>query len=302
MVATSRKRAVSASAVSLLTLAALGLRVLWIEWQPLWWDEGYSVYFATESLPQMVALTANDIHPPLYYGLLHAWLALLNGPSPVTLRLFSIIVGVLAIPLMAWLAVSLFTQRPRTVALATLLLTFSPIHIFYSQEIRMYGLALVLGITATALFWKLVTRPTLSLMSAYALIAVLGLYTLYYFSFLLLAHALWGLWTVRNERRRLQLVLGAFAAIGLLYLPWILYVAPKLTRYVGDKVTSDGDTPLNVIQYVAASRDGVHQWTHRRLRAGSPLGCIYRSRSAGPACRRRDPRLCQLPPKRTANP
>ncbi len=251
MVATSHKRAVSASAVALLTLAALGLRVLWLEWQPLWWDEGYSVYFATESMSQMVKLTANDIHPPLYYGLLHGWLALLNRPDPVALRLFSVVVGVLAIPMMAWLAASLFAERPRTVALATFLLTFSPIHIFYSQEIRMYGLALVLGITATALFWKLVTRPTLSRIFAYAVIAALGLYTLYYFSFLLLAHALWGLWMVRNERRRLQLTLGTFAAVGLLYLPWILYVAPKLTRYVGDKVTSDGDAPLNVIRYVA---------------------------------------------------
>ena len=50
MVATSRTRAVSATAVALLTLVALGLRVLRLEWQPLWWDEGYSVYFATESL------------------------------------------------------------------------------------------------------------------------------------------------------------------------------------------------------------------------------------------------------------
>lgn len=39
-----------------------GLR---LGWQPLWWDEGYSLYFATEPLGRMAALTAHDIHPPV---------------------------------------------------------------------------------------------------------------------------------------------------------------------------------------------------------------------------------------------
>ena len=251
MLATPRTRAVSATAVALLTLVALGLRSLRLGWQPLWWDEGYSVYFATESLSRMVRLTAHDIHPPFYYGLLHSWSALLGGPSPITLRLFSVTMGVLAIPLMAWLAANLFPQRPRTIILATLLLAFSPIHLFYAQEVRMYGLALVLGIVATTLFWKVVTRPAgLFVLIGYILAATLGIYTLYYLGFLLLAHALWGIWTLRAARRRMWQVVGAFAAIALLYLPWALYAGPKLVAYVGGKVLSDQDSPLNPAQYV----------------------------------------------------
>ncbi|MEZ4556700.1 MAG: hypothetical protein R2854_09695 [Caldilineaceae bacterium] len=49
----------------------MALRVLRLNWQPLWWDEGYSIYFATEPLARMLNLTAHDIHPPLYYALLH---------------------------------------------------------------------------------------------------------------------------------------------------------------------------------------------------------------------------------------
>ena len=78
MAASARTRTASAETTTVLLLLALVVRALRFEWQPLWWDEGYSVYFATESLARMVELTAHDIHPPLYYGLLHGWLNLLD--------------------------------------------------------------------------------------------------------------------------------------------------------------------------------------------------------------------------------
>ena len=85
--------------VFFLILVGLGLRLARLSFQPLWWDEGYSVWFATHPLARMAALTAQDIHPPLYYALLHGWAALL-GASPTALRLLSVIVGVLTIPLL----------------------------------------------------------------------------------------------------------------------------------------------------------------------------------------------------------
>lgn len=69
-----------------IVLLALALRLLRLGFQPLWWDEGWSVYFATTSLGSMVSLTAVDIHPPFYYALLHAWIGLVGAPrSPLRL-------------------------------------------------------------------------------------------------------------------------------------------------------------------------------------------------------------------------
>ncbi|MGB8646394.1 MAG: hypothetical protein WCF84_14240, partial [Anaerolineae bacterium] len=45
---------------------ALVLRLIRLDFQPLWWDEGYSVFFATRDFLTMLARTAVDIHPPLY--------------------------------------------------------------------------------------------------------------------------------------------------------------------------------------------------------------------------------------------
>ena len=80
--------------VLLATLAGLALRLVRWDFQPLWWDEGYSVWFATHTLDQMAALTAQDIHPPLYYALLHGW-TLILGAGPLAFRSFSVVAGVL---------------------------------------------------------------------------------------------------------------------------------------------------------------------------------------------------------------
>ena len=127
------------------------MRILHLGFQPLWWDEGYSVWFATQNPAQMVSLTAQDIHPPLYYALLHGWAALL-GTGPTALRLFSVTVGVLTIPLLYLVARRMLSAR--AALLATLLLTISPLHVYYSQEVRMYGLVALLSVGILAAAWR----------------------------------------------------------------------------------------------------------------------------------------------------
>ena len=141
----------SALLILLPILLGFALRMLRLGFQPLWWDEGYSVWFATHPLPQLLALTAADIHPPLYYILLRGWIGVF-GPGPIALRMFSVVVGVLAIPLIYVVARRLFT--PRVGWLAAFLLAISPMHIYYSQEVRMYGLAMLLGLGALWAGWE----------------------------------------------------------------------------------------------------------------------------------------------------
>ena len=238
-----------------ITIVGLLLRGLHLEWQPLWWDEGYSAYVSTESLPQMLWLTAHDIHPPLYYALLHGWLTLLQSTKPFALRTFSLLIGTLTLPLFAWMTHLLFPQRRRLLLLATLLLLFNPMHLFYSQEIRMYALALALGIISTAFYWQLLataqrgSRSPIVPWIGYTLSACLALYTLYYSGFLLIAHLAFALWIFRQNLRTALTALSTQLAAGLLYLPWLLYAGPKLILYVDDKVVADADQPLGLLEY-----------------------------------------------------
>ena len=239
--------------LALIITLGIVLRALHLEWQPLWWDEGYSIYVSTESLTQMLWLTAHDIHPPLYYALLHGWLTLWQSSEPLALRTFSVFVGGVTLPLFAWMIHTLFPQRRRPLLIGAMLLVINPLHLYYSQEVRMYALALALGIASTIFYWKLQTEKIPDKRKvhwiAYALTISLALYTLYYSSFLLIAHFAHLLWTSRRSFRSVLAALSAQIAAGLLYLPWLLYAGPKLVLYVDDKVIADADQALNPIEY-----------------------------------------------------
>ncbi len=243
------------SFVVLLLAAGFLLRLLRLNWQPLWWDEGYSVYFATEPVARMIWLTAHDIHPPLYYALLHGWLGLFQSAQPVVLRIFSVVAGMLALPLLAWLAHTFFPQRPRLIQLTLLLLAVNPLHLFYSQEVRMYGLAMALGMISTIFFWQIVQRlgNTTQIRLAYVGYIVgstLALYTLYYTALLFVAHLIWASWHFRQRLRQVGTLLLADTVVALLYAPWLAYAGPKLIAYVGSKVQSDQDQPLTLLNYL----------------------------------------------------
>ncbi|MFN8469169.1 MAG: glycosyltransferase family 39 protein, partial [Caldilineaceae bacterium] len=265
--------------------AGVILRSLRLSWQPIWWDEGYSVYFATEPLQRMLWLTARDIHPPLYYALLHAWLGVAGEPSPENGRILSILLAGLALPLQYWLARAMFPARRITAWVALLLLTFSPIHLYYSQEIRMYGLALTLSLAASLALWEwMAGRRRWGWAVVYVAAGLAALYTLYYSALLLAAQALWAsIRLIREMRgnptgaqaspmlasdlpasprpptpnrpplhgiRALAALAGMYVLMFLLYLPWVGYAVPQLVGYVGSKVQSDQDTPLGPLAYL----------------------------------------------------
>lgn len=204
-----------------ITLIALLLRVIRLDFQPLWWDEGYSVFFATRDFATLLARTAVDIHPPLYYILLQLWIAI-EGKSDVAVRLFSVGIGTATIPLIYLFGSKLFGARVGLIS--ALLLSVSPIQVYYSQEVRMYGLVTLLAlisinlelvllesrahstsspVTDTAdidagsgdsrhpvLPWNNQPRRRLVLWAFYVLVTAATLYTLYFSAFLLLAEIL----------------------------------------------------------------------------------------------------------------
>ena len=62
--------------LALVLWGAFALRLAQLTFQPLWFDEGWSVWFGMSGLRDMLERTALDIHPPLYYALLHGWIAI----------------------------------------------------------------------------------------------------------------------------------------------------------------------------------------------------------------------------------
>jgi len=183
----------------LVLLLALGLRLYRIEAQSLWNDEGTSVALAGRDLLTITRSAANDIHPPLYYYLLHFWTGAF-GNSEAAVRSLSALLGTLvvlmtfALSRAALMAFRSQQAATRAALLAGLFAALSPFHIYYSQETRMYILAALLTALSMYAFVRLLldwplpgdrSRGHLRIAhvvscAAYALPTILLLYTHYF--------------------------------------------------------------------------------------------------------------------------
>ncbi len=118
---------------------ALILRLINLN-QSLWWDEAINVVYAQGSNFWwfVTKYPLGDFHPPGYFVILWIWGHLFNF-SEISVRLPSIIFGVLTIYLTYLIGKELFGKK--TGLVAALFLAVAPLHIYYSQEVRMYSLA-----------------------------------------------------------------------------------------------------------------------------------------------------------------
>jgi hypothetical protein len=123
----------------LLAITVLGgfLRFYQIGSKGLWLDESFSVWLGWQPVGEMLAwLLRVDQHPPLYYTLLHFWMAL--GDDAATVRALSAVLGTLTIPVMFLLGHRLADAKVGL--LAALILAAAPFHVRFAQETRMYTL------------------------------------------------------------------------------------------------------------------------------------------------------------------
>jgi hypothetical protein len=122
--------------VIFITLIGGFLRALLLANKGMWLDETFSVWLANHSVVDMLQwIVKIDQHPPLYYLLLHYWIAL-NGDTPYYARLLSALFGAGTIPI-----IYLIGKRISGAVMglaAAVFLALSLFNIYYAQETRMY--------------------------------------------------------------------------------------------------------------------------------------------------------------------
>jgi len=139
-----------------LAVSAVGfiLRTYQLGSKGLWLDEAFSVWLGWQPLPELMAwLVKVDQHPPLYYTLLHFWMAL--GDSAATVRAFSALTGTLTIPVIYLLGRRL--AGPVVGVLAACILALAPFHVHFAQESRMYTLLTLNASLAMLMLARLLT-------------------------------------------------------------------------------------------------------------------------------------------------
>jgi len=214
----------------LLILLAAAIRLIGIQTQSLWFDEGWSAFAAVQ--PNLIAAFNADLtNPPLYYVLLNLHATLL-GDSEFSLRLFSLFMGLLTIPLSYQLGKRVAGESAGWYA--ALLVTFSAQMWWASQEARMYTLLAVLILLAALAWQKLLTRPT---RTAWLALIVAELLLLYAHNTGVVA-ALWLnvvtliAWLVRRraDRPHWRGWISSQIIVGLIWLPYFVLRFLNLTE------------------------------------------------------------------------
>jgi uncharacterized membrane protein len=137
----------------LIIVLGLCLRLYNITYRGIWLDEGISIKWAGMDILSMVINTAIDVHPPLYYLILHYWM-LLFGSSEFAVRMLSTTAGVLTIAAAYKLAKYLFDEK--TALISAFLVSISALHIRYAQETRGYTIVALLSVLSIYYFLKLI--------------------------------------------------------------------------------------------------------------------------------------------------
>ena len=234
----------------------------------LWYDEAWSVYAqaapppttydpprgirarlttplraAQTDLYTTLSRVRNDVHPPLYFVTLDAWVWL-AGDSVLALRYLSLLVGWLGVALMLPLGRRLLDDRAGLFAM--LLLATSLFWVYYAREARMYSALITLSAAVTLAYVRFAAYPTIWRGLLYAILMALATYTHYTAALLPLAH---GVHMLATGRWRLMWRWAAviITAVGL-YAPWLPALVAQFTSNPHGPLTTPEPTTWATIR------------------------------------------------------
>ena len=138
--------------LALILILATFLRIYQLGMECIWLDEATSISISGKAFLEIIRTTKGDVHPAFYYIVLHfmTWF----GQSEFMVRVPSMIFGILSIPFMYLVSKRLFGVREGLIS--SFLLSISLMHIYYSQEARMYSLLAFLVLASIYFFYSAV--------------------------------------------------------------------------------------------------------------------------------------------------
>lgn len=207
----------------------------------IWFDESYSVAIAKHNFADIWTITGNDVHPPVYYWMLHI-VFLIFGNNVTVFRLFS----VLSIVIMGIMGYTHIRKDfgEKTGFLFSFLAYFMPVMCTYSQEIRMYSWAclftFVMSIYAYRFYQNLKNNETKHKMKNLIVFGIFSIICCYIHYYALITACVVNLllliYVIKNRKNckadfRNFLILAGIQI--LLYIPWLGYLWKQITHVGG---------------------------------------------------------------------
>lgn len=241
--------------ILLLLLAGVAFRLHELTRQNIWWDEARNIDVALRPFREIPIASELDIHPPIYFWLLHVWarifglsdstqvnVATLATPPQLAyiVRSFSAFVNMLGVSLLIALANLWHSRYTRhAIICITLVGTFSPFWIAESQEARMYTVCFTfLLVSANALIRSLPQESNYvyantqrRLLFIFAFFAACSMLTHYNALFVVASWYLWwGGWALLQSDRWVWL--RRITRYGLLMSACVIPITPIALRQI----------------------------------------------------------------------
>ncbi len=202
----------------------------------IWFDESYSVAIAKHNFIDIWNITGNDVHPALYYWMLHI-VFILFGNNVVMFRLFS----VLAIVILGILGITHIRKDfgEKVGILFSFLSYFLPACCTYSQEIRMYSWACLFTCLMCIYAYRFYNNlknneKSVKNLIIFGIFSIASCYTHYYalvtacvVNFILLIYLIKNIKKYKKAFRNFLIL--AVCQIAL-YIPWLPYLFKQITH------------------------------------------------------------------------
>lgn len=195
----------------------------------LWFDESYSVAISNHTFKEIWEIGSNDVHPVLYYWVLHI-LNLIFGSNIIVYRIFSCIcaslVGIIG-----------FTHIKKDFGknvgiLFSFFSMFLPVITVYAGEIRMYTFAMLLVTLMCIYAYRIYKNGEKKQIKNWVLFAMFSLssaYTHYYglmaagiVNIIMFTYVIGKMWKNRKVIYELKVFIILAITQIILYIPWIL--------------------------------------------------------------------------------
>ncbi len=191
--------------------------------QSFWLDEATSALVSRDlSFSDIITkFSPGDFHPPLYYLFLKWWSGIF-GYSELSLRFPSIIFGVLTIYLIYLIGKEMFNKKAGLIA--SLFLATSGLHIYYSQEARMYSMATFFIALSVFSYLKLIKEIDTYHLTLFSLTLTTAIFTDYLSILIIPIFIIWPLISKKNWIWRKMFLVSFLLplAISIIWTPTFL--------------------------------------------------------------------------------
>src|SRR4051794_12489434 len=171
-----------------LTLAGAALRFATLDLQSFWYDESVTVGLVQHNLWGVLdRIPGSESTPPLYYVVAWLWTQVF-GSGEVGIRSLSALLGTAAIPVF-YLAARELARSERVGIAVAALAAFNPLLVWYSQEARTYALLALLGGLSLYFFALLLQEARTRWIVWWGVTSALALTSHYFAGFLIVPEA-----------------------------------------------------------------------------------------------------------------